>query len=43
MRRLALYLAVAAALAGATLGGTVVWGNGAQPTADSAQAIVWGS
>jgi hypothetical protein len=43
MQKLALYLAVAAALAGAALGGTIVWGSGAQPSATSGDAIMWGT
>jgi len=43
MKKLALYLAVTAALVGAAFGGTVVWGNGAQPSAADGDSIIWGS
>ena len=42
MRRLALYLAVAAALVGSAFGGHIIWGDVA-PSAADGDTIVWGS
>ena len=42
MRRLALYLAVAAALVAAAFGGHLVWGDGPVQAADG-DAIIWGT
>ena len=42
MRRLLLTIAVAAALVTSALGATVIWGSGAQPSADD-QSILWGT
>jgi hypothetical protein len=45
MRRLVLTLAVAAAIVSSAVGATIVWSDApaAQPSADTADAIVWGS
>ena len=43
MRRLALYLAVTAALVGAAFGGHIIWGDLAAPSAADGDTVIWGS